>query len=345
MADEKVFKVLSIDGGGIKGLYSLYILDEIEKKYCIPNNKLIGDYFDMISGCSVGSMIIMGISLKIPISKIIEGFEKNATNIFPIGNNNNTCTKFFSNMYYKIQQLRGCKYSDTSLYKLLINIFGNKTIKDINNLVCIPSFCLNTGKNFVFKNTTDKHKDIQNITIVDMILCSSAAPTYLPIRHIKEGYFLDGGLWANDPSFLSVIETLKRFVGEDKQYQKYKIFSIGNIKSNNGINPKGDKKYFSFTKIEDLISIIFDSNVQCSQHFCKIICKYTGGEIIRIENTNYTDKINLQLDNTDSNFLQDLKSNALTDYNTIIDEHGDKILELFMYEKTHNLPSKNEPIV
>jgi patatin-like phospholipase/acyl hydrolase len=48
--DAKTFKILSIDGGGIKGLYSMAVLNEFEKKYCIPNNKLLSDYFNMICG-------------------------------------------------------------------------------------------------------------------------------------------------------------------------------------------------------------------------------------------------------------------------------------------------------
>jgi len=46
MSTDKEFKILSIDGGGTKGLYSLYILNALERLYCLPDNKLLSDYFD-----------------------------------------------------------------------------------------------------------------------------------------------------------------------------------------------------------------------------------------------------------------------------------------------------------
>jgi patatin-like phospholipase/acyl hydrolase len=63
---EKVFKVLSVDGGGIKGIYSARILEQFEKKF----NCRLADYFDLICGTSTGGLIALGLSLKIPVSVI-----------------------------------------------------------------------------------------------------------------------------------------------------------------------------------------------------------------------------------------------------------------------------------
>ncbi|AYV81831.1 MAG: patatin, partial [Harvfovirus sp.] len=51
----KVFKILCVDGGGIKGLYSLYVLREFEKQFC-KEGECLGDYFDMICGTSTGGI-------------------------------------------------------------------------------------------------------------------------------------------------------------------------------------------------------------------------------------------------------------------------------------------------
>jgi uncharacterized protein len=75
----KVFKVLSIDGGGIKGLYSARILERFEKKF----NCHIADYFDLICGTSTGGLIALGLSLNIPAKDISKLYNEGGDKIFP----------------------------------------------------------------------------------------------------------------------------------------------------------------------------------------------------------------------------------------------------------------------
>jgi patatin-like phospholipase/acyl hydrolase len=77
--EDKTFKILAIDGGGIKGLYSSTILEHLEKKY--KGN--ISDYFDMLCGTSTGGLIALALSLKIPTKEISDIYLKNGNKIFP----------------------------------------------------------------------------------------------------------------------------------------------------------------------------------------------------------------------------------------------------------------------
>ena len=121
------FKILSIDGGGIKGLYSSTILEHLEKRY----GGSCSDYFDMICGTSTGGLIALGLSLKIPATRISEIYEKHGKEIFP---KQSRLTGLFR------QTLWRGKYRDEVLKKVLKDIFGDKIIGESNNLIHVYQY-------------------------------------------------------------------------------------------------------------------------------------------------------------------------------------------------------------
>ena len=74
----KDFKILSIDGGGIKGLYSATILAHFEHKF----SARISDYFDMLCGTSTGGLIALAASLKISMNDVCRFYEEEGPKIF-----------------------------------------------------------------------------------------------------------------------------------------------------------------------------------------------------------------------------------------------------------------------
>ena len=112
----KTFKILSIDGGGIKGLYSSKILEHFEDNF----NCQISDYFDMICGTSTGGIIALSLALKKKATEISELYEKKGSIIFPKQNR----IKAFYN-----QLLGKGKYQDNELKTVLEETFGNNKIE------------------------------------------------------------------------------------------------------------------------------------------------------------------------------------------------------------------------
>ena len=76
--NNKKFKILCIDGGGIKGLYSAQVLAELESAY----NVRLSDYFDLICGTSTGGIIALGVSASIEMGKIVEFYKECGPRIF-----------------------------------------------------------------------------------------------------------------------------------------------------------------------------------------------------------------------------------------------------------------------
>ena len=220
------FKILSIDGGGIKGLYSARILENIEKKF----DCRVSDYFDLICGTSTGGLIALALSLKIPASQIATFYVEEGPKIFP---KQNIVTQLFKQILFK------GKFNNKQLKKVLIDLFGDSTLSESNNIICLPSYSLVDARPWVFKyhNSDSDYNRDNDTTYVDVALSTSAAPTYLPIfqiPHYDNRLFIDGGIWANNPSLVGLLEALRFFVGQDKDYKKIDLLSISSLSMQEG---------------------------------------------------------------------------------------------------------------
>lgn len=227
---EKTFKILSIDGGGIKGLYSAKILEQFEEKF----NCKTSDHFDMICGTSTGGLIALALSLKIPAKEICDFYENKGELIFT--KHKKRKIPFFGTIDYGFlkQIAKGGKYSDKGLKEALTEIFKDKKIKDCNNLLCIPSYSITEAKPKVFKFDHKKGELSRDneAPIIDIALATSAAPTYFPLaesQFYNNEQFIDGGVWANNPTLVGLLEALNYFVGNGKEYNSIEILSLSSL--------------------------------------------------------------------------------------------------------------------
>lgn len=255
--NEKPFKILSIDGGGIKGLYSATILKEFEEKFECS----ISDYFDMICGTSTGGLIALALSLKISAKEICDFYEFEGPKIFPESPSIKFVGKKISKGFYN-QLANGGKYSDKPLKVALEKIFKESRIGDSNNLLCIPSYTITEARPFIFKyDHKEGNLDRDNgAKMVNVALATSAAPTYFPMSedpYYNNKQFIDGGVWANNPTLVGLLEALDYFVGKDKDYDKLNILSISSLSLTGG-KPTGLKRERSFLNWgNDLIETSF----------------------------------------------------------------------------------------
>lgn len=249
VSTDKTFKVLSIDGGGIKGLYSAQILYEFEKELRKNgDSKRIVDHFDLICGTSTGGFIALALSIGVPTEKICEFYIRYGPYIFEYSKGIIPTLK---------QSLFWGKYSDKRLKIALKHMFGEAKIGNSKALLCIPTFDYTHNTYDVFKYDHPEgnlNRDNQ-IPMIDIALATSAAPTYFPIAEItalNNRQFVDGGVWANNPSLVGFTEAVKYFVGNGKAYDNLQILSIASLNMNNGRAPiKRKRKSFIGYK-EDL---------------------------------------------------------------------------------------------
>ena len=325
MSDEKTFKILSIDGGGIKGLYSLYVLREFEGRFC-KEGETLSDYFDLICGTSTGGLIALGIATGHRVQEIIDLYEKNVSVIFSRSDYWWPVQKVV-NIYRGVAQLFGTRYSNVGLASKLDSFFGNLTLEDSRNLLCIPSFQLGTKMNVVFKcpyNATMVRDG--RISMRDVALATTSAPTYFAPHHLQTphlgGYLVDGGVWANDPSLAGIIEALNSFVGGPAttpgnelgfRYTGYEVLSIGNVRASTQPPVTAPDQYWNILKFNSLIDLFMDGNENSIRHYCYVLCKATNGRLFRVEKTDYPYPDDVRMDNSDPRFLESLATFGKSD--------------------------------
>jgi len=253
------FRILSIDGGGIKGLYTSSLLKELEETY-----GSLGEHFDLITGTSTGAIIASAIAFNIPMEKVCKLYEEKGNLIFP-----NDFHPFIKNAYRNLRQVFwGGKYDSKELKNALESVFGDNVLGDSNKLLCIPSFNLSHNRTSVFKKPHSKLKRDQKTKIVDVLLASSAAPTYFPIHSIDDELYIDGGIWANNPGMVGFMEAIRFF---NKEKKEISILSIACLEKPNGWTPHCRKKRSFAGWRDSLFDAVSDAQNFSTNYFLETI--------------------------------------------------------------------------
>ncbi|MCE0498499.1 MAG: patatin-like phospholipase family protein [Methylacidiphilales bacterium] len=223
------FKILSIDGGGIKGTYSAFLLAALEHQ--LDRGKKLGSYFDMVAGTSTGSLIALGLAAGRSAKEIAEAYESDGGLIF--------CDHHPLHRAWRgiRQALIKAKYEPTQLGLTLDRLLGEKTLSEAANYVCVPVTVINNYAPRVYKTRHSEKHSWKNVTLKHLALASSAAPTFFPLvesEAIQGTLYADGGLFANNPALVALIEAFRVFVGPDserKSFDSVSIMSIGSFPS------------------------------------------------------------------------------------------------------------------
>ncbi|HEY1869664.1 MAG TPA: patatin-like phospholipase family protein [Chitinophagaceae bacterium] len=211
----KKIRILSVDGGGIRGILPGTILMQLEKILQDKDNnsnRKLGDYFDMIAGTSTGGILACLYLMpgengkaKYSAGEAVDLYIKNGHVIFD------------RTMMDKILSGGGilhAKFSQDPLYGLLSTYFGDETINNFIKPSLITSYEM-TDRNSIFFTSTDaKLSDMDNFKIKDVARATSAAPTYFPPAHIESlngqlFSLVDGGMFANNPALCAYAEARK----------------------------------------------------------------------------------------------------------------------------------------
>ena len=203
------FRILSLDGGGLRGIIPVMVLKGIERR----SGKRITDLFDMVAGTSTGGLIACGITVsdngispKYALEEIEKIYVENGKDIFPK-------KSAFNTFVSKITSLKNPKYSAKGLQKVLTDLMGDKRISDCAKPILITTYDLFNNEALIFKyRQAISHPD-SNALLKDICRATSAAPTYLPaydfVYRDKKRLCVDGGLYMNNPSMGALIEMVK----------------------------------------------------------------------------------------------------------------------------------------
>lgn len=204
--------ILSIDGGGIKGIIPGVILKYIEKQLQKDNKQQkIGDYFDLIAGTSTGG-ILACCYLMPTVNKKAKYSAEDALALYLHDGN-----KIFHNpLHSKISRGFGLwdeKYNVAALEDYLKSFFGNETLHNFIKPCLITSYEITERKAHFFSSAYAQ-EEFNNFKVRDVARATSAAPTFFEPALIEsltgqQFALVDGGLFANNPALCAYAEARK----------------------------------------------------------------------------------------------------------------------------------------
>jgi len=285
MNEDKKFKILSIDGGGIRGLIPAKILEELEvqlvKKH--PGIKLY-EYFDLICGTSTGAILAIAIALGIPSKDIVKFYNDYAKVIFP---------KWYLKIIPQESRvlLAQTIYTNKKLRAVLKATYteGNggvtPLLNDLKTNVCIPSFNGNLGEINVLK--TKHHPDYirdYKLPAHEVALSSASAPVYFPPNSFNyENQYgsgsninmIDGGVFANNPTLIGILEATDKLGYE---FSDIRVLSLGTGKGKHIIKKSWMPKNFFYWFIPKprLLEITLDSQSQITEQYILFLQRTIG---------------------------------------------------------------------
>ncbi|KAK9048624.1 hypothetical protein SSX86_032412 [Deinandra increscens subsp. villosa] len=234
--------VLSIDGGGIRGIIPGVILEYLESQLQeLDGEKArLADYFDVISGTSTGGLVTVMLTAPDKNNRplyaakdIVPFYLENTPKIFPqIGGPFGGIIKLF-------KALIGPKYNGKYLKSLVTGLLGTTKLNETLTNVVIPTFDIKTMQPVIFSSFQVPREASTNVQLSDICIGTSAAPTYLPGHYFENGdrefNLIDGGIAANNPTLVAIGEVTRQAMKEDPNfspikpldYARYLVISLG----------------------------------------------------------------------------------------------------------------------
>lgn len=213
---DRLFRILTVDGGGIRGLFPAAYLAEIERR-CLDGAS-IAKHFDMVAGTSTGGIIALGLASGKTAKEISSIYTERGEYIFPR-------PKPLTGLWRRFRSLRSPKYDRSALQRELLKVFGHEVLDSVKTRVVIPSLEGEYGEPFLYK--TPHHPDYQkdrHKTLVDIAQHTAAAPSYFSAAENHGYQMLDGGIWANNPIMQALVDVLACY---DVPRENIRILSIG----------------------------------------------------------------------------------------------------------------------
>lgn len=265
----KTFKILSIDGGGVRGVIPAVWLAAIFEKL----DKKPEDCFDLVVGTSTGAIIAAALCNGINISSSIELYEEFGPRIFPdrlLGNG--AGWSFWDKLFRPT-------YEANNLESALKELFGSpKTMGESKIKLIIPTYDAFMRNIFLIKSYEPTHADMP---VWEACKASSSAPTYFPAHiYTSSGVqrpLIDGGVFANNPSMLALSEAIEILGGESfaalEPTTKIVLISIGTGSLQRKIEVSQALKWGPVQWVRPLIDVLFDGTSELSHVCAKQILK------------------------------------------------------------------------
>jgi uncharacterized protein len=326
-----ILKILSIDGGGIRGVIPATVLAEIEDR----TGAQIADLFDLITGTSTGGILALGLVRpngggrpQFAAAELAELYEKEGKRIFE---------RSLWHRTLALDNLLDEKYPADGLESVLEEYFGDARLKDAVQEVLVPSYELETREPWFFarhKAQADPQKN--DFAMRYVARATSAAPTYfepLELDTMKPpGGFVDGGVYANNPAMCGYVEAKELHPDAEEVL----VVSLGTGQHTRPIHYEDAKGWGLALWAKPVLNVVFDGVSDTVDHQMKILCRDSDeGDPRYYRFQTELDRGSDDMDNATATNIAVLKDKA----RELIDQKADE-LEKLCSELTAEVPTR-----
>ncbi|WP_265035240.1 MULTISPECIES: patatin-like phospholipase family protein [unclassified Wolbachia] len=302
--------ILSVDGGGIRGIIPAIILAEIEQR----TRKPIAEIFHLMAGTSTGGIVIAGLCKKdkqgnpqYSANDLVELYQKYGSYIFK--------SSFLRRSIFS--WLNCAQYPHKNIEFVLDKYFGDDILKNTLSNVLITSYDIHNNCPFFFKSWKEG-----NIKLKDALRAATAAPTYFIPKHLKidqiDRVLVDGGVFANNPAACAYASAKRLFPNDE-----IILLSVGTGRTDRSIKYANSRKFGKIGWVKPLLNVMFASGLDCVDYQLEQVI---DDKYIRIQSqlkVASTEMDNITLKNI--KFLQQEASKMIEDNQKVIDKFYDLI--------------------
>jgi patatin-like phospholipase/acyl hydrolase len=249
------FRVLSIDGGGIRGIIPALILAELEHRAGKPIAKL----FDLVAGTSTGGILAVGLTMpgtkrkpKYSAIDLVSLYEENGDDIF------------HRSKWHQIRAIGNLaeeKYPSAGIERVLAERFGKAWLSDVLTNVLVTAYDIELRRPHFFKSDRAQKKPDRDFHLADVARATSAAPTYFEPARVQSRAandpvaLVDGGVFANNPAACALVEAICTY---DAKISDMTFVSLGTGELTRPIMYDEAKGWGLAKWAQPILSVVFD---------------------------------------------------------------------------------------
>jgi predicted acylesterase/phospholipase RssA len=257
-------RILSLDGGGIRGLIPAVALGHIAAALGLPGRSL-ANAFHLVAGTSTGGIMAAGLCAPGPLrhgpAELAELYTVHGGTIFPPG------------AWSRRNPLSQCKYDPAALEQLLAQRLGETQLREVAPELLVTAWDLERARPKLFSSWRARLHGSEDFRLRDVARATSAAPTYFPpavIHALDANYppaqrrhaLVDGGVFANDPAAVALAEARRIFPKADRAL----VLSLGTGARVNRIDGARAQAYGLAGWLPDLIDVFMDGASALTEH-------------------------------------------------------------------------------
>lgn len=254
------YRILSCDGGGVRGIITARLIQRLQK--ACPQWI---DSVNLFAGTSTGALISVGLACGLTPTDLFNLYHDRTKEIFSRSAIRAVSGRVFS-----------AKYTNEGLKKVILDTFGETTIGQVKKNILVSSLDLDgydgaghrVYKPKFFHNLIGQDKEELSIKVSDVLMYTTAAPTYFPVYH---GY-VDGGLVANNPSLAALAQSLDPKTLPIPTLKEIALLSVGTGKTSTYI--EGDNKDWGFVQwASSIVELMMNCRGEVTDYECKQLLK------------------------------------------------------------------------